>query len=53
MSEVVLIRLAAPEGHVGDLEIAPEVAGAVAMGFMIMVWPQLAVHQPVQRIVFV
>lgn len=51
--EIVLVRLTAPELHVRDLEIAPEMTGGVAIGLFVMVRPLLAVTQPTQGAVVV
>ena len=53
MREVVLVGLGAPELHVGDFKIAPEVTGAVAVRFVVVVGPELAVDEPVQRVLLV
>ena len=44
--EIVLVRLAAPEVHVPNLEIAPEVACTVPLSLDIMVWPSFAILHP-------
>ena len=51
--EVVLVRLAAPEIQIRDLEITPEMACAVAVGFLIMVRSCFIVDQPPHRVVLV
>ena len=51
--EVILVGLRAPELHVGDLEVAPEVASAIAMGEVVVVWAKLTVDEPIQRVLLV
>ena len=51
MIEVILIRLAAVEIQIPNLEVAPEVASAVSIRFDIMLRPPDAVGQPVHRVV--
>lgn len=51
MLEIVLVCLAPPKRHVGNLEITPEMTGRVAVGLDIMLWPPTAVLQPFARIV--
>src|SRR3569833_382097 len=49
--EVVLVGLAAPEGHVANLKIGPEVARRVAVGLLPVVGAADAVRQPVHSVV--
>lgn len=51
MLEIVLVCLAPPEFHVGNLEIAPEMTRRVAVGLDVMLRPPSAVLQPLARIV--
>ena len=51
VAEVILVGLRAPETHVGDLEVRPEVAGAVAVRLHIDVGASLVVDEPVHRVV--
>lgn len=51
MLEILLVCFAPPEFHVGNLEIAPEVARRVALGLHVMLRPPNAVLQPLARIV--
>lgn len=44
--EVILVRLAAPELHVGDLEVAPEMAGRVAVGLFVVAGAALLILEP-------
>lgn len=53
MVEIVFVGLAAPEIHVCDFKVAPEMAGAVAIGLEVMFGPSLAVNNPVHGIVLV
>lgn len=53
MLEIILIRLAAPEFHVCDFKIAPEMTRAVAVRFKVMIWSPLAVLHPLPRTVLV
>jgi len=46
MREVVFIRLAAPEGHVGDFKVGPKVTRAVPVGLDVMLRSALAVGEP-------
>ena len=49
--EIVLVSPAAPKGHVGDLEVAPEVAGGVAVGLDVVVRAAGAVLEPFAGVV--
>lgn len=51
MLEILLIRLAPPEVHVRDLEVAPEMARRVSVRIPEMVWPAILVRQPALRVV--
>ena len=51
--EVVLVSLAAPEVHVADLEVAPEVAGRVALRLAVVLRAALGVDEPLPRVLFV
>lgn len=51
--EVILVCLAPPKFHVGNLEIAPEMAGRVAVRLGVMLRSPTAVLQPLPRIVLV
>lgn len=51
--EVLLVLAAAPEVHVADLEVGPEVAGAVAVGEQVVLLAALAVGEPVHGVVLV
>jgi len=53
MSKVIFIGLATPEIHVCNLEVAPEMACAVAMGFEVVLWAALAIDQPGHGVVLV
>src|SRR5271154_1294494 len=52
MCEIVLVCLAAPEPQIRDLKVAPEVACAIPVCFVVVVWSSLTVHQPLQCIVW-
>ena len=52
MRKVILICLAAPEIHVCNFKIAPEMACTVSVCFAIVLWPQFAVDEPIQCVVF-
>lgn len=49
--KIVFICFTPPEVHVSDLEVAPKVAGRVAVGFRIMGRPSLAICHPLFGIV--
>ncbi len=49
--EVILVSLTAPETHIRDLEVAPEMAGRVAVRFHVMLWSPRTVAQPIHRVV--
>lgn len=51
--EVFLVLAAAPEVHVADLEVAPEVASAVTVGKHVVLLAALAVGQPIHSVVLV
>lgn len=51
MVKVVFVRLTAPECHIGDLKVAPEVAGRVAISFLIVLWPVVRVGEPLDGVV--
>lgn len=51
--EVILIRLAPPEAHVGNLKVRPEVASRVSISLLVMVWPADLIRQPVHGVVLV
>ena len=51
MVKVVLVDARPPEGHVGNLKVAPEMAGRVAVGLGVGVGPALRVGQPAERVV--
>ena len=51
--EIVFVRLAAPKLHIRDFEIAPEMAGRVAICLLVVDRPLLAVLQPTQGAVVV
>lgn len=53
MVEVILIHLAAPEAHVTNLEVAPEMAGRVSIGLLVVLRTTDLIRQPVHRIVLV
>jgi hypothetical protein len=46
MSKVIFVRLPSPEAEIGDLEIAPEMAGTVSSRFLVVFRPPLTVDQP-------
>lgn len=43
MLEIVLVSFTSPKIHVGDLEVAPEMTGRVAVGLDVMARPSRAV----------
>ena len=49
--EVSFVGFRAPEIHIGDFEVGPEVAGRVAVGFVLMVWPPVAVGEELVGVV--
>ena len=49
--KVVFICFAAPESHIRNLKITPEMASRVSIGFRIVLRPSLAVQDPVIGIV--
>ena len=51
MVEIVLVNLATPKAHVGNLEIAPEMASRVTVGLFVVFGAAGLVRQPVERIV--
>lgn len=53
MVEVVLVRLAAKEVHVRDLEITPEMTCRVALRSFVMCWSALIVCEPLNSAVLV
>lgn len=53
MLEIILICLAPPKVHVGNLEVAPEMTGRVAVRLDVMLRPPSAVLQPLARTVLV
>lgn len=50
--EVVLVRLAPPEVHVANFEVAPEVTRRVPIGLVPVVWSSSLVHKPIDGVVF-
>lgn len=53
MVKVIGIRLAAPELHVGDFEIRPEMACRIPVRNLVMLRPSFAIFQPRSRITVV
>lgn len=53
MLKVILIWLAAPKLHVGNLKIAPEVTRAVPTRLLIMTRPPLTILYPIPCVIFV
>lgn len=51
--EVVLISLTPPKVHVRNLEVTPEMACGVSISVDSIVFPPLAIRQPIHRIVLV
>ena len=51
MVEIIFIRLAAPEFHIRNFEIAPEVTRGVPVRLEVVIRPPLVIRQPVHRIV--
>lgn len=49
--KVVFIHLATPEIHVSYLKVAPEMAGRVAVGFLVVQWPVGRVNEPLDCVV--
>lgn len=51
--EVVLVDLATPKVHVGNLKVAPEVASRVTLGLLIVTGAALLISHPLESIVLV
>jgi len=51
MIKIVLIGLAAPEIHIGDLKVAPEMTRRIAVGLLVVVGTADLVGQPIHSIV--
>ena len=51
--KIILVRFAAPEVHVGNLEVAPEVTRAIPIRLLVMTRPPLRILHPISRIVLV
>ena len=49
--EICCISFAAPEIEGGDLEVGPEMAGGVAVCFLLVAGPVLAIRQPLHGVV--
>lgn len=49
--EIILISFTPPKTHIGDFEIAPEMAGRVSLRFDIMLWSSGAVRKPIHSII--
>lgn len=48
--EVCFVFGRAPEVHVSDLEVAPEVTSGVSVGLAIVFWSSVFVGEPVHRV---
>lgn len=51
MIEIVLVFLAAPEAHIGNLEITPEMASRVPSSIFVVEWATKLVRQPFHGII--
>ena len=53
MLKVILVSLATPKVHIGNLKVAPKMTGRVTVGLEVVVWSSVRVRQPFQRVVAV
>lgn len=49
--EIIFVGLATPKFHICNLEIRPEMAGRISMGFYVVVRPSFVIHKPFHCIV--